>query len=462
MKILFWKKENQFYHPNQKKSKKKLIIILSSILVIAIIGWFSSGFILSFFKIFTQNASGGSPFLNSLLGGNDMTPKSLKGEGDGRINILLLGMSGAGHDGPLLTDTIIVASINPQDKTVAMLSIPRDLYVKIPGNGYNKINAAYTFGEEQANSNKNKSLLSSNKTDGPTLSKQVVGDILDLPIHYYLSMDFEGFKQIINQLGGIDVNVDKDLNDPYYPTDNYKYQTFKIAKGQYHMDGDLALKYARSRETTSDFDRASRQQVILEAIKTKAKSLSIFNVKKISSMMNTLGNHMRTDFTLKELERLGDLLKDVDSSKIVNEVLDNSPDGALQDSNIDGIYVLIPKKGKGNYSQIQQIAHSIFIDPYLKKENAAVEIMNGTNKANLAQNLASQLKNYGYNVVKTSNAQKTYAKTYVIDYTGGQKPFTLSFLQKRLSAEQNTMQPVAGSATEILIILGENYQPSSN
>src|SRR5207244_10638311 len=126
-------------------------------------------------------STGGAPALAKAV----LDPTQLKGEGNGRVNILLLGVGGAGHDGPNLSDTIMVVSIDPKTKDVAMLSIPRDLYVKIPGHGYGKINAANVYG-------------------GPTLAARTVANVIGVPIHYYAVIDFSGFKQAVDSVGGGD------------------------------------------------------------------------------------------------------------------------------------------------------------------------------------------------------------------------------------------------------------------
>ncbi|MBA7496081.1 Polyisoprenyl-teichoic acid--peptidoglycan teichoic acid transferase TagU [subsurface metagenome] len=453
---------NKEIRPIKKSKIKKIALWTSGILVVFLIAWFLAGAAASIFKIFTKNYTTGSPFLSFL---SKVNPTQLKGEGDGRINILLLGMPGSSYPGPELTDTIIVLSIDPKNNTAAMLSIPRDLYVKPSGfYSYTKINSVYTLAEQQANSTQKtekKSLFkiySEKPENGFSEMKETVADILDLPIHYYIKMDFDGFVKIIDELGGIDIYVEKNIYDPYYPNERYGYKTFKISKGTHHLDGQTALKYARSRETTSDFDRAKRQQQILVAIKEKALQISFFDIKSISNLIKIIGDHFRTDLTFKEIERLIEIVKDVKADTVITKVLDSSLKGGLVSSRINGMFILKPRAGLGNYKDIQAIAHNIFTDPYLVEENAKIEVQNGTNKTGLAGKTAQFLKNYNYNVVKTSTAKTKYSETQIIDYTLGHKPFTIKFLQSRISGKVIQQNPPAGSTVDIVIILGHDFQ----
>jgi LCP family protein required for cell wall assembly len=176
----------------------------------------------------------------------------LAGESDDRINVLLLGMGGLGHDGPYLTDTIIMASIRPSTKQVAMISIPRDLWVSIAGHGSSKINHANSYGETERHD------------WGGAYTAQVIKDNFGIDIHYYLRVDFAAFEEIVDEVGGIRVNVERGFTDPEYPTNDYGVQMVSFAKGVQTMSGSRALIYARSRHGNngegSDFARAKRQQ----------------------------------------------------------------------------------------------------------------------------------------------------------------------------------------------------------
>jgi len=187
--------------------------------------------------------------------------------GGSRTNLLLLGIDrrdGTGWD--YLTDTIMIVSVDPDGGVANMLSIPRDLQVAIPGYGEDRINTANVFGYQQEGSDA-----------GPALLKATIEGNFGIPIDGYLMIDFTTFVQIIDALGGIDIDVPNALDDTQYPDprpgDPYAFKTLHFDAGLQHMDGARAIEYARSRMSTTDFDRAKRQQLILLAIRKKALSL---------------------------------------------------------------------------------------------------------------------------------------------------------------------------------------------
>ncbi len=154
-------------------------------------------------KVITENEGEGAPFL--LFGNGQVDATKLKSEGDSRINILIMGKGGSNHPGGNLADTIEVASIDPQNKTAGLVSIPRDLLISIPGAGNGKINTVFTIGEQKK------------KGGGAELTKKVISEMLDMPIHYYIDIDFQGFTKIIDSFGGVTVNVENGFTDYQYP-----------------------------------------------------------------------------------------------------------------------------------------------------------------------------------------------------------------------------------------------------
>jgi len=394
-------------------------------------------------KVITENVGGSAPaFLDKV------EPRELRGEGDGRINILLLGVGGEGHSGSFLTDTIMVMSIDPKTKKVAMLSIPRDFYLYVPKEGYNRINTMYYAGEK-------------NKVNGGGLamSKKVVSDLLDINIHYATMIDFTGFKDIVDTLGGVTINVDKNLVDTTYPTPSGGYQTLRVKKGVQNMNGEAALKYSRSRHSTSDFDRAARQQKVIMAIKEKAfKMETILNPTKVAGLIDALGNHLKTDIQLWEIQRLVEISRDIDTSKIVSKVI-NGEEGLVTTTSINGMSVVVPKTG--DYSEIRKFAHELFVDSFLTDENATVEVLNGSSNKNAVKKVSSLLKSYNYNIKNTANAETlNYTRTIIYDNTKGKKPYTLEFLKKRLVKLGMNPEIKKDSSydSEIVIVIGSDYK----
>lgn len=365
-----------------------------------------------------------------------------KTEAEGRVNILLLGVGDAGHAGSTLADTMIVASIDPETKDVAMLSLPRDLYVPIPKNGKNKINAAHAFGEMQK------------AGEGPNLAKEVVGNVLDVPIHNYVRVDFTGFKKAIDVLGGVSIDVAAPLSDSEYPCEKDERRAcgFSIKAGTQTMNGATALKYARCRKGNcgNDFGRAARQQEVLMAMRTKALQLStLTNPAKLAGMIDTIGSHVRTDLSTEELTRLAEILKDVDTSKVRSKVVDADEEKLVQTANIAGASVVIPVGGDGKFGPIQDFAHSLFFDRHIVEENVPVTIVNASSQANISAAIADTLKGYRYSIVEV---QKTTPQTAseLIDGTAGKAKYTQRYLAARykLTAKEDTSR---GSGITLVI-----------
>jgi LCP family protein required for cell wall assembly len=436
----------EYRKPKQHSRRRQVVggvAVIIGMLLVGVVG----KTMLATQKVITRNAVGGAPAL-----AGDVDPTKLKGEGDGRINLLLLGIGGAGHEGANLSDTMIVASIDPRTKDVAMLSLPRDLWVPIPGYGSAKINAAHAYGERKKNAG-----------GGPALAKETVSKLLDIPIHYYGRIDFNGFKRGIDGIGGVNVVVEKDLYDPSYPADRGSgYNPFSIKAGARHLNGATALKYVRCRHGScgNDFGRAARQQQVLLAFRDKVLSLStLTNPAKLSGLIDLVGSSARTDMQLSEIRKLAELVKDIDPSKMTSKVLDNSPNGLLVSGNVNGAYVERPRSG--NWDEIRQYVHGIFVDGYIKEEAAGIEIQNGTGRDGVAGAVSKMLKTYNYHVVKTSTAaNQNYPKTIIYDYTGGKKPYTIGYLEARFKVKAQPATRQEGDS-DIKIVVGADWRPSS-
>jgi LCP family protein required for cell wall assembly len=411
------------------KSKNKLLLVGQIVIVLSLFIFASLGF-LTYQLIASKNGPQSSFAQNlaeelqiivnfkHLILGSD---KLLVGEQEDRINVLLLGIGGQGHEGPNLSDTIILTSIQPSVPKVALLSIPRDLAVPIPGFGWRKINDANALGETKG------------RSQGALLTKATVSQVFDLPIHYYIRVDFTGFKKIIDDLDGITLYVDRSFVDKSYPAGDNLYQTVSFQAGWQKMDGGTALKYVRSRHGTngegSDFARNLRQQKVLEALKNKVFSFSfLLNPNKILAVLEDLGGHIQTDLEPWQIIKLIKLVKDVKKENIISKVLDNGPEGPLYANTENGAYLLLPKAG--DFSELQAMARGL-LGTYqqvnstvqtIKPEKILIEIQNGTKINGLAASFAKEIEKDNFNIIHLGNAQsQDYQQTIIYDLTSGQQ-----------------------------------------
>ncbi len=429
--------------------------------------------------------------------------KMLQGESDDRINILLLGMGGPGHEGATLTDTMMFVSLRPSDKHVAMLSIPRDLQIKIPSYGYKRINSVNAYAEQEK------------PGSGAAVTTAAVSDLLTQPINYYLLVDFKAFKELIDTVGGIDVTIDQSFYDSLYPDENFGYAPVSFTAGVEHMNGQRALEFVRSRHGTggegSDFARARRQQKVLLALKERMLSFDVLlRPTRIKTILETLGSHIQTNIAFWEGVRMARLFKDIDTHKIVSRVLDASPDGVLVERNYSGAFVLEPKSG--NFDAVRAIAAGLLdaspmathnssppqtptppnlrglrsLDPsstpsgrggnetisppfqggvrggLVPTSTPTIEIQNGTFTVGLAAKIAGVLEAQGFNTASIGNASlRNVETTIVYDLTGGKKPDELKKLKTALKAIDGEGEPlhvITSGTLDFLVILGKNAQ----
>lgn len=394
----------------------------------------------------------------------NVDPSLLKGEGDGRVNILMLGKGGVGHEGADLTDTVLVASLNPIQKEAAIVSIPRDLYVKTPEDGSMKINAVYSSAKMRVlnNSRYNDSSRESDaEKAGLEAIDNIVEGVLGIPIHYDAMVDFDGFKQAIDTVDGIDLNAPSDVAE-YMWLDGRNYH-LDVQPGQQHFDGFRALAYARSRHTSprGDFDRSERQRLIMVALKDKVLTLgTLANPIKINQLIGNFGDHVHINMTVDELMRLYDIGKDIDSSKIQSVGLADPPNDYVRTGNMNGLSIVLPKAGLNNYKDIQSFIRNKLKDGYLADENATVLVLNGTNTPGLAGRTTDELKSFGYNLLQATDAPtKGYSNTVLVDLRSGEKKYTKRYLEQRFGTTAVPNLPdstIAPLNADFVIIIGQN------
>jgi LCP family protein required for cell wall assembly len=361
-----------------------------------------------------------------------------------RVNLLLLGADKRPDETIYRTDTLIVVTLDPATKTAGMLSIPRDLWVSIPGYGESRINQAFVLGE-----------VKKYPGGGPALAMRTVQEFLGVPIHGYILVDFDGFRKLIDQIGGIDVQVDKPIDDTQYPTDDYGYQEVHIPAGLVHMDGDLALKYARVRHGSSDIDRGRRQQQVLMAARDKALRLNL--LPKLPSLMATVMSAVQTDLQPGEILALAKLANQVDAANIRAAVVDYTM--VVETKTPSGGDVLLPNREKIRALVDEMFSSGNNNHKRVPGESAKIEVLNGAGVPGLAAQMAALLKEQGFEVVAIENADRSdYAETLITDYADNAQ--TVALLAQLLNvAERNIRKEPTGQtgAGNLRIIVGRDF-----
>jgi len=340
-----------------KKITKKSAIVLGVILLIAG-GWVGWKFVSNSAKIFGWG---------NLFGLFQHT--KLKGEDEGRVNILLAGNSAddAGHGGAQLTDSIMIMSINTKNNTAFLLSVPRDLYVEVPDHSYAKINEVYQDGETDKFSE------SGYADGGMGLLEKVVSQKFGITPQYYALVNYSALRDAVNAVGGVTVNIQSDdprgLYDPSRDLATGK-ALVNLPNGKNVLDGHAALNLARARGHAygaygygrSDFTRTENQRKILIALKDKVSSSgTLSNPVKVGKLFDSLGNNVKTDMKLAEVKRLYELVKKVPSNDITSASLSDGKDVDLLQSytNRYGQSTLVPKAGIDDYSAIQSYVQGL-------------------------------------------------------------------------------------------------------
>ncbi len=390
---------------------------------------------------------------DSLLG----TGRALTGETEGRVNILLLGRAGEKYPGRNLTDTVMLLSLDLKKKRVGLLSLPRDLFAPIPGTGLStKLNALYQIGL--------------NDDRGTKLLRDSVAEITGLPIHYSVMIDFDGFERMIDALGGISIEVERDIYDARYPGKNYSYEIFALKKGWQRLDGPTALKYARERhdDPEGDFGRTKRQQGIMQAVRDKVWSVPTFlNPFALAGFLESLGQSITTDIPPEEIGRFIELARSFDTKNISTVVVDAwKKESLLRVSHIeaDGIraFILVPRSG--TWDEIRAVAQNLFEErgreqrqEAVRRESAKILILTTPRYRAGAEALAADIRDT-FSVasvkVQTSSILDNGSETAMIqDASALRVPYTLDTLVARYAlivGEAPSSLPVSGDADLII------------
>ncbi len=317
------------------------------------------------------------------------------------LSLLLLGVGGDNHDGGNLTDSIMVVEISPDEQAIKLVSLPRDFLVFDEEGFYYKINAFYPNREQEV---------------GPEQAMQElqdkVADITGIETDHYAQIDFGGFVELIDTLGGVEVEVSETIDDPQYPGPNYSFDPFYLEAGTQVLDGETALKYARSRYSSEggDLDRARRQQQIIAEVRTKVFELNpVWDIGKITSLISLANQNLETDISLAAMKRLYNTYRGIDDYELVSYVV-----GAdlLQGSLVEGFrqfgsargYVLEPRAGEQNYLQTrEEVANILRQDEYfaeadqIRSEQASVLVVSWLETGD-TQDVVGLLEAKGMNV----------------------------------------------------------------
>jgi LCP family protein required for cell wall assembly len=363
--------------------------------------------------------------------------------GTDRLNILLIGSDQRPNENTYNTDTLIVVSIDPTTKQVAMFSLPRDSTdVPLPpgtplsrayGGVYPlKINSLFTNTRGRAD------LVAGTKaTRGYNALKQVLGNLYELDIKYYVEVNFDGFKQVVDSLGGVTINVQVPVTDEGYPADTGRQQRIYIPAGIQHMTGAQALVYARSRHGSDDFDRGSRQQRVLTSLRDQADVANL--IPRIPTLYAAFRQTVKTDIPRDQLAALAGLADSVDSRNIRSYVFSFPRYGSQV---LSPIYKFIP-----NVAKIRSaVANAFKVDPALENtrealadENATIWVLNGSGSSGGASTLASYLEYYGLTASAPTKKpdQSGLSQTRIVVYNGAESriPQTIQFLESKLKVQ---------------------------
>lgn len=451
--------KSRFQKLREKITLKRVALVLG-VIVLLVGGFLGYKFIHN-----TQKLFGGNIF-------DALKTTKLKGEDQGRVNILLAGNSSddAGHNGANLTDSIMVISIDTKNHKAFLMSIPRDLWVGIGDDGHAKINEAYVDGEASGFS------ASGYPNGGMGQLEQVVSENLGITINYYALVNYQALKQAVDAVGGVDFTVaSKDPRGLYDPNIDWttKGPLVKLSNGVHHLSGQQALDLARARGDAynsygfpqSDFDRTEHQRQLLVALKSKAVSAgTLSNPAKLSSLSDAIGNNVKTDFKLPEVHRLYDLSKLIQNQNVTSLGLNNADGSSLLKSysSPSGQSALIPEAGLDDFSDIQMyLKRQMSSDPVVQ-EGAKVVVLNATEATGLASSQKTLLANKNVIVSKTGDADTDQATTTIIDNSAGKKPSTRSLLIKQYGSNVTTTNPYADRyEADFIILLGANTAASA-
>lgn len=387
----------------------------------------------------------------------NLGPSLEEWDGTSRVNILLMGLDArdwASGDGPPRTDSMILFTYDPISGTAGMLSIPRDMWVDVPGFGHQKINAAYQLGEG-----------SRLPGGGPGLAVKTVEQFLGITINYYGQIDFSAFERFVDLIGGVKVDIKNSLDVQLIGEELPRH----LLEGRQVLNGAYALAYARARHSEDgDFDRARRQQEIILAIRNQLMREEVRNllITRGFQIYQDLSSGVNTNMTIEEMFALGWTLRNVDPSNIKQAVI-SPPEYVTLGTSPDGLSILKPitenirtlRDNLFNTSSVRSVvAISSGSQANMQAEAATVVVNNGSGVGGLADTTRAYLQAQGFNIISTGNANQVGATT-LIDYTGN--PYTLQFLVELMGVSPSHIfsRFDPNSQVDVEVIVGPDWTP---
>jgi len=351
--------------------------------------------------------------------------------GNDRLNVLVLGIDTRdGDPATRNTDTMLVISIDPLNKTASMLSIPRDVYIDKPGTFQGKINGAFAFG-------------------GPQLVRKLVDDLMGVPIHTYVLVNFDAFNRIIDGVGGVVVDAKRPVRDENYPTADFGIERIDILTAPQLMHGDVALKYARSRHDTNDYSRARRQQEVIGALRARLSQPEA--LRTLPTLVDTVGTTIETDFDPANVLPLARTGTGIDSGAIQSDVLypcgGDYPHCELTTTSNNGFF-LMPNRAK-----VRDFAAQLFYDPKIRQEGAKVEIINTGAGTGAAKDVADRLALRAYGITTVTNGPTVKS---AIVLRNSSKRYTAE--QLRLVLGNVPIETADGGGADITVRIGTDFK----
>ncbi len=354
--------------------------------------------------------------------------------GHERLNVLVLGVDSRGVAADTQnTDTMIVLSLDPVNRTAAMLSVPRDTLAAIPGHGRDKVNSAFALG-------------------GPELSQRTIEDLLGIRINSYVLINFEAFTKIVDSVGGVMVDVKRPIRDESYPTADFGVERLSIQPGTQLMDGDVALKFARSRHDSNDFSRARRQQDVISAMRSRLATDGM--LARVPGIVSDVGSAVETNFDPANVLSIAGLGGGIPANEIKSEILlpcgGDAPHCELSEENSALGYYLIPDRAK-----IANLVAELFYDPQVRQEGARIEVR-GTSRSGTAQDVADRLAARAFGVAKVTSSATGRSEILV---KNSAKRYTAEQLSRQLSGVPvRDAGPGEQTDADIVVVVGTDFK----